>query len=125
TLVRSATNYAEARELMDELTAVDAGLASVTDAAGDLVIDRAALTALAHSSMARARNLLRWFVTRHDLVLPSSSRLSAMLEQFLAAAPDRGLRICQDGAELGIFHGRIVVHAPPVAPFSAEWRGEP
>jgi tRNA(Ile)-lysidine synthase len=83
-----------------------------------------ALTALANCAPHRARNLLRWFLRRHDLAAPSAARLAAMLDQLVSAAPDARVRLVHAGAEVGFHRGRIVVHAPAVAPFEVPWHGE-
>jgi tRNA(Ile)-lysidine synthase len=122
TLVRAAAHHAEAAHLLDELAALDDDAAgSGNDAA---TLDRAALAASAQRSPARARNLLRWFLRQHGLPPPSTVRLAAMLEQFVHAVPDARVRVAHAGVELGIFRGRIVVHAPAVAPFAVMWSGE-
>ncbi len=82
TLVRAAGHQAEAAQLLDELAALDARGAVApalpgTAPTGGGVLDRRALAAL---SDARARNLLRWFLRRHDLRAPSAARLASMLE---------------------------------------------
>ena len=122
TLVRAAAHSAEAALLLDELAALDAG-----DAAGSgdeaATLDRAGLAALAQRSLPRARNVLRWFLRRRGLPPPSTARLAAMLLQFVHAAPDARVRVAHAGVELGIFRGRIVVHAPAVAPFTIAWSG--
>ena len=125
TLVRAAAHNAEAAGLLDELAALDAGKMVAGDASGAPTLDRAALIALAQRAPPRARNLLRWFIRRNALPLPSTARLAAMLDQLVRAAPDARVRLSHAGAELGIFRGRIVVHAPPVARFAMAWSGQP
>jgi len=125
TLVRAAAHSAEAAQLLDELAALDAGDGIVTGDDGAPTLDRALLAALAQRSPPRARNLLRWFLRRHDLPPPSTARLAAMLDQFVRAAPDARVRAAHAGVELGIFRGRIVVHAGAVAAYAIAWQGEP
>ena len=125
TLVRAAAHHAEAAHLQDELAAIDAITVCGTDAQGKPTIDRAALIAIATRSPPRARNLLRWFLRSHALAMPSTARLAAMLDQFVGAAPDARVRLAHGGAELGIYRGRIAVHAPGVARFAMPWSGEP
>jgi tRNA(Ile)-lysidine synthase len=125
TLVRAAAHAAEAAQLADELAALDADGCAHPTADGATTLDRAAFVALAQRSPARARNLLRWFLRRHALPMPSTARLAAMLDQFVHAAPDARVRLVHAGVEMGIHRGRIVVHAPPVAPFALPWSGEP
>lgn len=124
TLARAASHQAEAATLIDELAALDAGLAILPDAAWGPVLDRAKLVELAAVAPHRARNLLRWFLRRHELRAPSTARLAAMLDQLAHAAADAQVRLVHDGAELGIYRGRIVVHPRAVPPFSVPWRGE-
>lgn len=125
TLVRAALHQAEAAELLDELARLDAAsIASEDDAFGS-VLDRVAFAALAASHAARARNLMRWFLRRHDLLLPSTARLGAIMMQCLHARDDAQVQLRHDGAEIGLHRGRIVVHAPTVSQtFAFPWRGE-
>ena len=102
-----------------------AGAAAGAGDAAIATLDRAALAVLAQRSLPRARNLLRWFLRRHGLPPPSTARLAAMLDQLVRAAADARVCVAHAGVELGIFRGRIVVHAPPVAPFAIAWSGEP
>jgi len=124
TLARAAGHQAEAARLTDDLALLDAQGAIDTDGTGDATLDRAALVALAARAPHRARNLLRWFLRRHDLRAPSAARLAAMLDQMVGAAADARVRLPHGGAEVGIHRGRIAVHPPPVAPFAIPWQGE-
>jgi tRNA(Ile)-lysidine synthase len=125
TLSRAASHQAEAALLLDDLARLDARAAIVDTAAEGPVLDRGALIALAGSAPHRARNLLRWFLRRHALAAPPATRLAAMLDQLVHAAPDARVRLAHAGAEIGLHRGRIVVHAPAVAPFAVAWHGEP
>ncbi len=125
TLVRAARHQAEAAELLDELARLDAAAIACDDAVFGLALDRVAFAALATSHAARARNLMRWFLRRHDLLLPSTARLDAIMAQCLHARSDSRVQLRHDGAEIGMHRGRIVVHAPTVAQtFAFPWRGE-
>ena len=126
TLARAAAHQAEAAQLADDLaqhrrepTRRRPGGASA------LTLDRDALAALYRRAPYRARNLLRWFLRQHALRAPSAARLAAMLDQLALAAADARVRLGHDGAEIGFHRGRIVVHAPVVAPFAVTWHGEP
>jgi tRNA(Ile)-lysidine synthase len=125
TLARAARHQAEAARLIDDLALLDAQGAIDAQAGAGATLDRAALSALAARAPHRARNLLRWFLRRHDLRAPSAARLAAMLDQLVNAATDARVRLAHAGVEVGIHRGRIVVHPPPVAPFAVAWRGEP
>jgi tRNA(Ile)-lysidine synthase len=117
TLARAASHQAEASALLDELAALDAERA--IDDAG---LDRAQLAGL---SNARAANLLRWFLRREGLRPPSDARLADVLRQLRSASADARTRIAHDGAEIGCYRGRVVVHAPTTAPFAVAWKGAP
>ncbi len=124
TLVRAAAHQAEAARLIDELAQLDAQGAVMDDPVAGATLERAVLIALATRAPHRARNLLRWFLRRHELDAPSSSRLAAMLDQLARAAPDAGVRLAHSGVEIGFHRGRIVVHAPSVASIAVTWAGE-
>jgi tRNA(Ile)-lysidine synthase len=124
TLVRAAAHQAEAARLADDLAQHDAQSAIADDAVVGATLDREALIALAARAPYRARNLLRWFLRQHELAAPSAARLAAMLAQLAGAAPDARVRLVHAGAEVGLHRGRIVVHAPAVAPFAIRWRGD-
>jgi tRNA(Ile)-lysidine synthase len=121
TLARAAGHQADAAMLLDDLAGLDARDAVADDPQHGLTLELRALTAL---STPRARNLLRWFLRRHALAAPSAARLAAMLAQLTRAAPDARVRLAHAGVELGIHRSRVVVHAPPVAPFAVRWNGE-
>ena len=116
TLARSAAHQAEAARLLDELAAIDA-----TALIGEGTLDRDGFAAL---SPDRGRNLLRHFFRQHGLRMPSASRLSAMHAQLRDARGDAHVELLHDGAALGIFHGRIVVHRPALERFEQRWNGE-
>jgi tRNA(Ile)-lysidine synthase len=117
TLTRAASHQAEASALLDELAALDA-----EGAIDDAGLDRAQLAGL---SNARAANLLRWFLRREGLRPPSDARLADVLRQLRSASADARTRIAHDGAEIGCYRGRVVVHATTTAPFAVAWDGAP
>ncbi len=116
TLARAAAHQAEAALLLDELAAHDA-ICSFDGA----TLDCTYLSALAPH---RARNLLRWFLRQHGLPAPSTVRLAAMLAQLTHARPDTRVRLAHAGTEIGVYQGRIVVHAPPPTAYSVPWAGQ-
>jgi tRNA(Ile)-lysidine synthase len=117
TLARAAAHQAEAAQLADDLAALDA-----RDIHDGTTLSRAGLAALAPH---RARNLLRWFLRRQGLPAPSTARLAAMLSQLTSARGDANVRIAHAGVEVGMFRGRIVLHASTPAGYDIPWRGEP
>jgi tRNA(Ile)-lysidine synthase len=124
TLVRAAAHQADASRLADDLARLDAANAIATDVNRGELLDRGLLIALFRRAPYRARNLLRWFIVEHGLRPPSAARLAAMLDQLVNAAADSRVRLPHDGAEIGFYRRRIVVHPPAVAPFVILWRGE-
>ena len=116
TLARSAAHLGEAALLLDELAAHDAS--SAFDGA---TLDRSCLVGLAPH---RARNLLRWFLRQHGLPAPATARLAAMLAQLTHARPDARVKLSHANAEIGVYRGRIVVHAPPPPAYSVPWEGQ-
>lgn len=116
TLARAAAHQGEAALLLDELAAHDA-----TSAFDGATLDRASLGGLAPH---RARNLLRWFLRQHGLPAPSTVRLAAMLAQLTHARPDARVRLAHACTEIGVYQGRIVVHAPPPPAYSVPWAGQ-
>jgi tRNA(Ile)-lysidine synthase len=117
TLARAASHQAEASALLEELAALDA-----EGAIDHVGLDRAQLAGL---SNARAANLLRWFLRREGLRPPTDARLADVLRQLRSASADARTRIAHDGAEIGCYRGRVVVHAPTTAPFAVAWEGAP
>jgi tRNA(Ile)-lysidine synthase len=124
TLVRAAAHQADAARLADDLARLDAANAIATDVDRGELLDRGLLIALHRRAPYRARNLLRWFIVEHGLRAPSAARLAAMLDQLVNAAADSRVRLPHDGAEIGLYRRRIVVHPPAVAPFLILWHGE-
>jgi tRNA(Ile)-lysidine synthase len=116
TIARAARHQAEAAQLLDELAASDA--AGAIDAKG---LDGARLATL---SPARARNLLRWFLRAEGVRPPSEAQLADMLRQVVDAAADARTRIKLDQVEIGVYRGRVAVHAPPPEAFEHLWHGE-
>ena len=116
TLVRAAAHQAEASALLDDLAALDAARAIE-----DNGLDRKRLAAL---PVARANNLLRWFLRHEGLRSPSQARLTEMLRQLTLSADDASVSIAHDGREIGVHRGRILVHPPPPQPYVIPWHGE-
>lgn len=116
TLARAAAHQAEAACLLDELAAIDAGSAT-----SGCALRQDALTALPEH---RARNLLRWFLRGCGLRAPGTARLEAMRRQLVGARGDARVCLRHDGREIGVSHGRIVVHPRAPACFDRLWHGE-
>jgi tRNA(Ile)-lysidine synthase len=80
-LASAAARFAEAADLLDDLALLDLGQREPS-----FPVDIDFLAAL---SEPRARNVLRFLLTRHGVGIPSEERLAEALRQCLAAAPDR------------------------------------
>ena len=118
TVARSVRHIAEAAGLLDAL--------AIVDAAGQIVDDTLAVAALRSLSPARARNLLRYFISARGAALPNTERLDEALRQLLNAKQDAQVAIALEGACLRRYEGRIHLaqaHGEP-RPFSKRWRGE-
>ena len=118
TLARAAGHLAEAARVLDEIAAAD-GAGRIEE--GALAVD-----ALRRLLAARARNLLRYFLSRHGVSMPGVERLDEALRQALRAKRDARVEIELDGASLRRHAGRLhVVRAGP-APlrFLRRWRDE-
>jgi len=119
TLARAASHLAEAAQALDELAAADA--------AGDLEDGTLSIAPLRRLPLARARNLLRYFLACRGVAMPNTERLDEALRQALAAKPDARVLIELGDCELRRFQNRL--HALPrlkVLPpgYARRWRGE-
>jgi tRNA(Ile)-lysidine synthase len=120
TLARSAALQADAAELLEDLAQIDAKLC----VAGD----RLDCANLAKLPLARAANLLRWFIDQHGLRMISQRRLDESLRQLLHAVADAHLSITiNPGIELRRYRGgAYLVAARACANQTAvQWQGEP
>ena len=115
-LARAAGHQAEAARLADDLAELDA-----RGACYGTTLDRVILATL---PLHRARNLLRWFLRRQSLPAPSAARLAAMLDQLRSPREDLKVRLLHAGVELGVHHGRIVIHRRAPIAFDVAWSGE-
>ena len=118
TFARAAGHLAEAALLLDELAAADA--------AGHLADGAFSVAALRRLPLARARNLLRYFLALHGVTMPNAERLDEALRQTLTAKQDARVRIELGGFELRRFENRLHVVAglrKPAAGYARRWRG--
>ncbi len=119
-LARSAALQAEAATLLDDLAQIDAKLC----VAGD----RLDCANLAKLPLARAANLLRWFIGQQGLRMISQRRLDESLRQLLHAGADAHLGIAiNSGIELRRYRGGaylVVARACANQP-AVQWQGEP
>lgn len=127
TWTRAALNMADAAQVLDEVAATDAAMATTGAVAPDPMHDgRLALAALRACSPARARNLLRWFVVRQGGPLPGRNRLDEALRQFLDAGAASQPCVAFGGVRLRR-HGDTL-HAmaaqAPAPGWSLPWEGQ-
>jgi len=92
TFARSARHFAEAANLLDELAEIDA--------AGTIQENRLDVAALRRLSPARAKNLLRHYLDKQGMLMPSAVRLDNLLRQLTDARPDARIHIRQGEFEL-------------------------
>lgn len=80
-LSAAARRFGEARALMDELAHLDLG-----DRPHDFPVD---IDLLGSLSEPRARNLMRYLLSRRGVKIPGEDRLGEAVRQFVSAGPDR------------------------------------
>lgn len=118
TLARSAAHFAEAASLLDEMAA--------EDAARLLRQDRLEIDGLRGLSVARAKNLLRYWLAGYLASPPSARRLQEVHRQLLDARPDAQLCIALEGGQVRRYRGEAFFEKSP-APKQALpllWNGE-
>ena len=119
TLSRSAEHFAEAGELLDELAGIDGA-----HAISGSTLSVAALQGL---SVARAKNLLRYFLHQMKAPMPQAVRLDEMLHQLLTARDDADVRIDFGGWQMRLFRKRayaLRMQAEFDPDFVLPWQGE-
>ena len=79
-IARVATHLAEANTLLDNLAEIDASQV--------LSQNSLCLISLEKLTLARAKNLLRWWLANNQISMPNTEYLSEMLHQLLNAKPD-------------------------------------
>jgi len=120
TVARSARHLAEAAGLLDVLAESD-GAPGIRN--GTLEV-----RTLSRLADARARNVLRWFLSSHGVTMPGAERLGEALRQAVSARDDA--RVCVDLGEIELRRFAGALHVVPKAAavqraFARIWRGEP
>ena len=119
TFLRASRHMAEASALLDELAEVDSAQCAVP---GKLHVED-----LRKLSFPRARNLLRYTLAQHGVILPSTVKLEEILRQLLSSRLDTKLHIVFGNTEIRCFRGRVhirKVEAIPEVRWHLVWRGE-
>lgn len=119
-LARTASHMSEAAHLLDEFAELDA--ISCVQA------QQLNLTELAKLSLARAKNVMRYWLMSQQYLPPSSVRLQEMLEQLLGARQDANLKVAIGGGE-GAYLRRYrnlayIEKDAPQAKIEMIWQGE-
>lgn len=118
TLARAARLQAETSDLLDALAVADLGGAGSPNG-----LPLAPLKSLPPH---RGRNVLRYFLRHHGLLMPDADHLGELLRQALAARDDARVCIRTGEAELRRFRGVLHVVRPLPAPdpdFALAWNG--
>jgi tRNA(Ile)-lysidine synthase len=129
TLTRSASHFAEASELLDQLAQQDEHFISSTDAkyggeAGEKFLHVAQLKQLSHP---RAKNLLRYFLHRMGAPSPQLVHLDEMLQQLCHARQDAKVLLGWGDWQIRRYRGKIYATQPlaePLGELCVQWRGE-
>ena len=117
TVARSARHAAAAQGLLDELAALDAE--GAVDGA------RLAVARLQALSRARQANLLRWWLRRAGLSLPSEARLASIQDDLLTARPDAQPVVTWEGGEVRRHRGWLHAMRPLAEVATGPWVLEP
>lgn len=107
TVARSAAHLAQAARLLAELAAQDAGP----------VADGTRLSAAGLRGLSRDRqaNLLRWWIRKRGLGLPSAARLDAVIDQLLPARADAQPLVRWPEGEIRRYRGRLYALPRPAS----------
>lgn len=84
-IARTASHMAEANHLLDNL--------AIIDAENLIKKNQLCLAGLSALSEPRAKNLLRWWFSQNNLIMPNSDYLNEIIEQLFNAKLDAGIKI--------------------------------
>lgn len=130
TFSRTAQHLAEANTLLTELAEIDVRHASMVNLSMANALDKPntlAIDGLCGLSVARAKNVLRWWLERHALPMPNAETLTQLLQQLLHARADAAVCV-KVGSQYSVRryaqHAYVVADDEAVAPFNHWWQGE-
>lgn len=131
TLTRSAQHFAEAGELLDDLARLDV-VNSLTRPRGERVGGEGgelhlSVAALQGLSLARAKNLLRYYLHQLKAPMPQAVQLDEMLHQVFTARDDAAVCISFGAWQVRRYQGRIYALRAPGEfdrNFVLQWNGE-
>jgi tRNA(Ile)-lysidine synthase len=116
-LARTASHMAEASELLEALAA--------QDAESMLSNNSLCLQALSELSVARAKNVLRWWFAQNGLAMPAAEHLNEIIEQLFNSRKDADLNIKLQHLYLRKYQQRAYLCEDKTAePFDMVWDGE-
>lgn len=126
TLSRTAQHMAEASELLNDLAVMDASQVAVAEVLTNQVCLQT--NQLATLTEVRAKNLLRWWIAKHGLMMPNAELLKQILQQLVSARKDALIDIQLSDSYLvkrylGLAY--IVKDIVPVMLDEQVWHGEP
>lgn len=123
---RTARHMREAHLLLDELAAEDLAASRLND--GALSLER-----IACYSLARRRNLFRYWIASSGVQMPSTAKLEEIMRQLTEAKEDARIQVHHDGVMFSRYQDRLyaVLETLPATTFSREletsefvWSGE-
>ena len=123
TLSRSAENLAEASALLDDLAQIDAG----NETPSQKISPKINLDLFKNLSAARQANLMRWWLAKNQIGMPSAQQLQQILQQFLHAKTDTAIKIKVSASQtLRGFQGNayMVQAYAEAAAMNVLWQGE-
>jgi len=117
-LARTASHMAEASELLAALAAQDAENMLSSD-------NSLCLQALSELSVARAKNVLRWWFAQNGLAMPAAEHLNEIVEQLFNSRKDADLDIKLQHLYLRKYQQRAYLcEDKTTVPFDMVWHGE-
>ena len=119
-LSRSASHFAEASQLLDEL--------AILDADERVLAKQISVTLLADLSLSRANNLFRWWLDKQSFNMPSKARLDEMLSQLIHAKTDAQVKLILDNktnTAIRRYQDKAYIVEDSVCmPYAISWQGE-
>jgi tRNA(Ile)-lysidine synthase len=119
TLLRTSQHLSEASVLLDELAEMDSKHC--------LFSGKLQIAAIHELSLPRARNLLRFIFTQHDIRLPSTAKLADILQQLLSTRTDTQRQITVGHMVVRCYKGLMYILPKTKSPQSTwqqVWQGE-
>ena len=123
-LARSASHFAEAAHMLDELAELDAGACTSTGTS----LTQISVKLLAALSTSRAKNLLRWWLNKQSFAMPSAAKLDEILAQLIFAKTDAQVKLVLDSKTNSVIRRyqsmAYVIRDTGAQPYAIAWQGE-